>query len=129
MTEDGGDVPLDKDPNPEKEAKEFEGPEEEAKHLRSADYEQDISERRKFATRSFILTCVWLGFVVVSTIAQFTLNAVGHGLDTYQFITLITTTTASVFGFWLLVGRYLFPSSPPPEAPQARGASKVAPDA
>jgi hypothetical protein len=42
------------------------------------------------------------------TVAQFWLNAKGVGLDRYQFITLITTTSGSVFGFWLLVGRYLF---------------------
>lgn len=35
----------------------------------------------------------------------------GEGLDDPQFITVVTTTTASVFGFWFLVGRYLFPSN------------------
>jgi hypothetical protein len=122
MTE---DIPLDKDPDPEKEAKELEGPEEKTKHLKNVDLAQDIGERGKYALRSFILTCVWVGFVIASTAAQFWLNAYGHGIDKYQFITLITTTTASVFGFWLLVGRYLFPSSSARAPSETRRADKA----
>lgn len=105
-----GEIPLDKHPNAEREARGFDTPEEREKHLRNVNLEQDISERRKFADRSFKLTCLWVGFIILSTVAQFILNAIGRGLPTPDFIALITTTSAAVFGFWLLVGRYLFPS-------------------
>lgn len=105
------EITLDKNPDPEREALRFETPEQREKHLRNIDLEQDIKERRKFADRSFKLTCLWVGFIVLSTIAQFILNAIGRGLPGPDFIALITTTSATVFGFWLLVGRYLFPAS------------------
>lgn len=115
-----GDVPLDRDPSPEEEARElFESHEDREKRLRNEGLAQDIRERRKYARRSFNLTCVWIGFIILSTVAQFSLNAYQRGLDRYQFITLITTTTATVLGFWLLVGRYLFPVSPSSESPRA----------
>lgn len=105
-------LPLDKSPDPEKEAREFETPEERKRHLHNENLAQDIIERRKYSQRSFNLTCVWVGFIIMSTVAQFVLNAIHRGIDRYQFITLITTTTGSVFGFWLIVGRYLFRSIP-----------------
>jgi hypothetical protein len=112
------EIPLDKNPNPEREVLRFETPEEREKHLRNVNLEQDINERRKFASRSFRLTYVWIIFIILSTITQFILNAIGRGLPVPDFIALITTTSATVFGFWLLVGRYLFPSAavkqPPP---------------
>ncbi len=105
------EIPLDKNPNPEREVLRFETPEEREKHLRNVNLEQDINERRKFASRSFRLTYVWIIFIILSTITQFVLNAIGRGLPVPDFIALITTTSATVFGFWLLVGRYLFPSA------------------
>ena len=35
----------------------------------------------------------------------------GRGLETAEFIAVITTTTGSVFGYWWLVERYLFPGA------------------
>jgi uncharacterized membrane protein len=111
-----GEVPLDRNPTPEREAEGiFETHEDAAKRLRNQNLEQDIQERRKYAKRSFNLTCAWLIFIVLSTTAQFVLNALGIGLDRYEFIALITTTTSAVLGFWLLVGRYLFRSSTIPD--------------
>lgn len=86
----------------------FMNPDDRLKHLHNESFSQDIEERRKFAKRSFWLTCVWVGFIMVCTLAQFGLNFFGKGLDSAQFIAILTTTSASVFGFWLLVGRYLF---------------------
>lgn len=112
------EIPLDRNPDPEREMLRFETPEEREKHLRNINLEQDINERRKFASRSFRLTYVWIIFIIISTIAQFVLNAMHRGLPVPDFIALITTTSATVFGFWLLVGRYLFPSSPGKEVPK-----------
>jgi hypothetical protein len=106
----GEEVPLSQDPSAAQEARVFETHEDQEKRLRNQALAQDITERRKYAGYSFALTCVWVGFIIFSTIAQFTLKAVGKGLDQAEFITLITTTTGSVLGFWLLVGRYLFRS-------------------
>ena len=113
MTDPGeGNVPLERNPTPEQEAQDvFETHEEKAKRLMNEGLEQDIQERRKYAKRSFNLTCAWLLFIAASTTAQFTLKAFGKGLDPSEFITLITTTTGAVLGFWLLVGRYLFRAS------------------
>lgn len=112
------EIPLDRNPDPEREMLRFETPEEREKHLRNINLEQDINERRKFASRSFRLTYTWIIFIILSTIAQFVLNAIGRGLPVPDFIALITTTSAAVFGFWLLVGRYLFPSSPVKDPPR-----------
>ena len=108
---DEGDVPLNRDANPEQEAQFFESHEDRGKRLLNENLAQDILERGKYAKRSFRLTKVWVWFIISSTIAQFILNAINRGLDRYQFIALITTTSGSVLTFWLVVGRYLFHSS------------------
>lgn len=112
------EIPLDRNPDPEREMLRFETPEEREKHLRNINLAQDIAERRKFASRSFRLTYIWIIFIILSTIAQFVLNAMRRGLPVPDFIALITTTSAAVFGFWLLVGRYLFPTAPAKEPPR-----------
>jgi hypothetical protein len=126
MTEgkEGEEPPLVLDPNAAREARAFESHEDQEKRLRNQALAQDIAERRKFAKRSFVLTCAWIVFIILSTVAQFVLNAFGKGLERSEFITLVTTTTGSVLGFWLLVGRYLFPS---PSQPRDRVAAKVSP--
>jgi hypothetical protein len=45
------------------------------------------------------------------TVIQFIARMFGSGLRDIEYITVITTTTASVFGFWAIVGRYLFNSA------------------
>jgi hypothetical protein len=61
--------------------------------------------RVRYARRTFYLTCLWI--IVVMTIVI--LNGVHliHLSDTV-LVTLITTTTINVFGFFLLVIKYLF---------------------
>jgi hypothetical protein len=70
---------------------------------------QDMGERLIYADRAFIMTFIWVIFLMVLPITQLAVRCAGKdGLSDPQFITVITTTTASVFGFWALVGRYLF---------------------
>ncbi|WP_133162165.1 hypothetical protein [Hyphococcus luteus] len=70
---------------------------------------QDMGERRIFADRAFALTLIWVVFLIVFPFVQMWARGKGGGLEQAEFITVVTTTTTAVFGFWLLVGRYLFP--------------------
>lgn len=79
--------------------------------LDSAERIQDMGERKKYANRAFAITVLWVGFLIVLPLLQMIFSIFGTGLTDAQFVTVITTTTAAVFGFWLLVGRYLFPSN------------------
>jgi hypothetical protein len=67
-----------------------------------------MSERIRYASHAYGITQAWIGFLMVLTIAQSALQPLKVGLSDTAFITVFTTTTASVFGFWLLVGQYLF---------------------
>lgn len=80
------------------------------KKLRNDSDEQDMGERIRYASNAYGITQAWIGFLIVLTIMQFTLKPLGLGLTEAVFIAVFTTTTASVFGFWLLVGNYLFRS-------------------
>ena len=75
-----------------------------------AERQQDMSERIHFADRAFLITLVWVFFLVALTFIQMIMSIWDKGLTNPQFVTVVTTTTASVFGFWTLVGRYLFPN-------------------
>lgn len=79
-----------------------------ARKLRNASDEQDMSERIRYADHAYGITQAWIGFLIVITIMQFCLKPMEMGLSDAAFITVFTTTTASIFGFWHLVGRYLF---------------------
>lgn len=72
---------------------------------------QDMSQRLVYADRAFLVTMIWVVFLVLLTFLQMLFSIGGYGLSDAQFVTVVTTTTASVFGFWLLVGRYLHPNS------------------
>ena len=69
---------------------------------------QDMDQRIIFADRAFVVTLVWIVFLVTFPFAQMVATLYGVALSDAAFIAVITTTTASVFGYWLLVGRYLF---------------------
>jgi len=99
---------LDATPTGEEEARQFSTPEEKQKHLELDSYKQDMTERKCFADRAYGITQTWVGFMIVITIAQMLLKSIDMGLSENEFIVVFTTTTASVFGFWVLVGRYLF---------------------
>lgn len=76
--------------------------------LKNDSDQQDMNERIRYASNAYGITQAWIGFLIVLTIAQMALKPIGLGLETAAFITVFTTTTASIFGFWLLVGQYLF---------------------
>jgi hypothetical protein len=90
---------------------------------------QDISERKKYAARIFQLVATFL-FVVVFIVwlhgvgSFYLLNPFEGGFlkgpDFFEFsfhlsdtviVTLLTTTTANVVAFFILVTKYLFPNS------------------
>ena len=71
---------------------------------------QDMGERKLFHDRAFYVTLVWILFLILIPILQMILSIWDKGLSNEQFITVITSTTLAVFGFWTLVGKYLFPN-------------------
>jgi hypothetical protein len=79
----------------------------ELNHQILAERKQDMSERVIYADRAFYVTLIWVIFLVALTALQMVFSFWDAGLSDAQFVTVVTTTTASVFGFWLLVGRYL----------------------
>lgn len=96
----------------QKEAEDFEKPDVRAKHLKNKQYEQDIRERKRFAIHAVRFTKSWICFLIIVTFIQQFLGIWHAGLSDGEFIAVVTTTTVSVLGFWLLVGRYLFPKQP-----------------
>jgi cytosine/uracil/thiamine/allantoin permease len=103
-------IVVDQNPTPEKEAKrEFSDPDNHKKNLSNIQIAQNIEERKKYGKYSSRLAIAWMVFLIIVVIAQFVASLFGVGLHPEEFIAVVTTTTASVFGFWYLVGRYLFP--------------------
>jgi hypothetical protein len=103
-------IEIVSDPSAIDEADEiFSTEDERAKRLRNDSDEQDIAQRLRYAENAYKLTEAWVGFLILLTIGQWCGKILGYGLSAPEFITVFTTTTAAVFGFWALVGRYLFP--------------------
>lgn len=86
---------------------------------------QNMGERIVFADRAFLIAFVWVVFLIVLPFAQMIFSIWGHGLTDPQFVTVITTTTASVFGFWYLVGRYLFPTQQDTSTPKQEAKADI----
>lgn len=61
--------------------------------------------RIRYAKRIFILTCIWITVIIV-IVALAGLNLI-H-LSDAVLITLIGTSTANFFGFFIIVVKYLF---------------------
>jgi hypothetical protein len=75
------------------------------KRAELATIHQNLQERKRYAENIFILICIWLAVVLSIVIL------VGAGcikLDDSVLITLISTTTANVTAFFVLVVKYLF---------------------
>lgn len=66
-------------------------------------------QRKQYARNTFILTCTWISIVLV--IIGFSGLELMKLSDTV-LVTLISTTTANVFGFFFLVMKYLFKIEP-----------------
>jgi hypothetical protein len=69
---------------------------------------QDMGERVLYADRAFVITIVWVAFLIAFPFVQMIGVRENFALSDAAFITVTTTTTASIFGFWLLVGQYLY---------------------
>ena len=102
-------IRIDPDPTPQEEAdQDFEDPERTRRRLANRQLAQDIEERQRFSRYAYRITIGWIAFLFLLTAAELTAGFFGGGLASEEFIALVTTTTASVFGFWWLVGKYLF---------------------
>lgn len=104
------DIEIDRTPTYEEEVGTFDPEKRRADKLANDSNEQDMGERIRYASNAYGITQAWIGFLMVLTLAQLCLKPLGLGLTDPTFITVFTTTTASIFGFWLLVGNYLFRS-------------------
>lgn len=88
--------------------------EKERLRLYNISFQQDIDERKRYARRAYKITKIWVWFLIgLSTFHLFCKVVWGRGFEATEFMTVVTTTTGSVFGFWWLVGRYLFPTTRP----------------
>jgi hypothetical protein len=107
-----GRTQLSENPSGEAEREYFKSDEEkESDRLYNLSYQQDIQQRKKYAIRSYRITLIWVIFLISVSVSQLALKGIaGRGLEQAEFITVVTTTTGSVFGFWWLVDSYLFPS-------------------
>jgi hypothetical protein len=76
---------------------------------------QDIDERKKYAHRTFCLITCWLGGVFLLVLFQgFDGTATSQFyLDKTVLVTIISSTTASVLGIFIVVMHYLFPAKGP----------------
>lgn len=108
MSEQNAVVDVDRAPTSEEETGIFLNEREREAKIKNDSELQDMGERIRYASHAYGITQAWIGFLIVLTLAQMTLKPLGIGLETPAFITVFTTTTASIFGFWLLVGQYLF---------------------
>lgn len=78
------------------------------RRLENDTIEDDNKQRRDYYYKSHGIIQSWIGFLIVLIISQFTLKPMGYSLATEEFIAVVVSLTGSVFGFWYLVGRYLF---------------------
>lgn len=102
------EISVDRDPTFDEEMGTFDPEEQRRKELENQSFQQDMGERIRYANNAYGITQAWIGFLIVITIMQFSLAPIKMGLSDPAFIAVFTTTTASIFGFWMLVGRYLF---------------------
>jgi hypothetical protein len=117
----GAEAPLSQNPTGEAERENLFRTQEEKEHdrLRNISYGQDINQRKRYAIRSYRVTLYWVWFLIGISVLQLASKlAFSRGLETVEFVTIVTTTTGSVFGFWWLVGRYLFPRGGEPTPPR-----------
>jgi hypothetical protein len=83
--------------------------------LKLAAIKENIEAKKKYAHRLFVMLCVWLGLVLIVVLFQglarvpFFPNS-DFDLSEAVLITLITTTTANVAAFFLVVTNHLFPT-------------------
>ena len=82
------------------------------KRVRIRGVVQDISERKIYAKRVFVLVAVWLAGISIILLAQGFLSPWGlFNLSENVLLAVIGGTTVNVVGIFLIVARYLFPKS------------------
>ena len=73
---------------------------------------QNRAERKKYATRIFVLVVFWLAVIVALLFCEgFVGPHDGFELSEAVLIAVATTTTASVTAILVVVARYLFPNA------------------
>lgn len=83
--------------------------------LKLAGIRENLEAKKKYAHRLFIMLCIWLALVLIILIFQGLGKVPGFENADFELseavlITLITTTTANVAAFFLVVTNHLFPS-------------------
>lgn len=112
--EGSGVIVISQNPSPVEEERDLEADHEKLrKKLSNQQYAQDIRERRKYALYAYKITKNWACALICVVIFQMILSICDKGLSDASFIAVITTTTTSMFGFWWLVGKYLFNGQDP----------------
>jgi hypothetical protein len=114
--DDPEEIPINPHPAPDEEALFFDHlePEDQTRRklrLENDRIDQDNKLSKEYSTRAFYFAITWLIFLIVFIAAQSVLVAIGMGMSDKSFIAVVISLTAAVFGFWYLVGRYLFPHS------------------
>jgi hypothetical protein len=94
-------------PTAEKEANQLES----VAELQKEEYRDRNKAKRDFAQSTECLGQTWVGFLIVLTIAQFICKGDGLGLDRYEFLGVVVTSTATILGLWWQVGKSLYPSN------------------
>lgn len=100
----------------------------------------DVRLKRDFAGYVKLLTIIWVVSLVLIILLQGfekfdaipALKGISFHLESNEFITVVTTTTASVLGLALIVGQYLFGGRNKPKTPvsgRRRAASTPSTDA
>jgi len=85
----------------------------EAKLARLNNYMDEAKQRRKYALRIFILTCIWVTSILGLVLLQ-GFSWKGFHLSDSVLLAAIGTTTANIIGVFLIVTRYFFSREPVP---------------
>ncbi|WP_156364327.1 MULTISPECIES: hypothetical protein [unclassified Sphingomonas] len=106
-----GIIDVPQRPSSTAEARDFDPPAVQRERAHVENLKGDIRLKRHYFRLTHKITGRWACFIMAAVVAQMGLNAFGVGLSEASFIALITTTTATLLGFWYLIGRYLFPGA------------------
>jgi hypothetical protein len=78
---------------------------------------QDRTERKGYASKLYFLVLIWLGVILFLVFMQgagfIPFSSLSFNLSDTVIITLISSTTANIAAFLLIVVRYLFPVTRP----------------
>jgi hypothetical protein len=92
--------------------------------LKAQDFAQDIKLKKRFARFTYHITYVWVAFLLTITLMQGTgATGINHvasffgavapvdptfRLEQWAFVAVFSSTTITIFGLAMVVGRYLF---------------------